>query len=543
MKRILSVAFLLFFLTFTGYNHAFSQATYEEFDSLTLYLGQIKVVPVKKPTRVVISNPKIADINSISPEEMVLIAKEAGATDIVWWDSFGQHVLRLEVFPENLSVLKEHVDEILKDLNLPDVISRSAETEGKIFLLGSVKEEKDKERIKLAFGKIQDKLVDLIKVKEEEATVEIGVQLIELGQDAQKKLGFTMPTSITANEQAGQNDGTLRGTADALFHVFQWKRDLFSATFDALAEEGKVKILSRPRLACQSGKEADLLVGGETPIFSSGVVSGGGTSTSVEYKEYGIKLKIKPTITEEGQIKVNLKVEISEIGDALSIGGGSAGITARASPLMKRNASTELVLADGQTMAIGGLIKRKTLEGYSKVLGLGDIPILGILFRRKETSSGGNRGALGDTELFITLTPKILKKEESEIPKEGEQIKAVEAFPRTKEIAPVSALPQEETSTLVARYTQMVTKHIKDNLVYPWAASQGRLEGVMRLSLNIDSTGQLLDVKITQSSGFAVLDENTLKTVKQVAPFSSFPSGINQHELWIEIPIVYNLKK
>ena len=544
MKRILSVAFLLFFMVFAGYNLAFSQATYEEFDSLTLYLGQIKIVPVKNPTRVVISNPKIADINSISPEEMVVIAKETGATDIIWWDNFGQHVLRLEVFSENLSVLKERVDIILKDLNLPDVISRQADSEGKIFLLGKVKEQKDKDRMNLAFGKMQDKLVDLIKVKEEETTVEIGVQLIELGQDAQKKLGFIMPTQVVAKEQAGQNDGTLRGSADALFHVFQWSRNpLFQVTFDALAEEGKVKILSRPRLACQSGKEAELLVGGETPIFSTGVVSGGGTSTSVEYKEYGIKLKIKPTVTEEGQIKVNLKVEISEVGDAKTIGGNN-NITASASPLTKRNASTELVLADGQTMAIGGLIKKKIEEKYSKTLGLGDIPILGILFRHKEATSGGaNAGSLGDAELFITLTPKILKKEESEIPKEEEQVKTREVFSRNKEITAVSAISQEEASTLVARYTQMVTKRIKDNLVYPWAASQGRLEGVMRLSLNIDSAGQLLDVKITQSSGFAVLDENTLKTVKQVAPFSSFPSGINQHELWIEIPIVYNLKK
>ena len=540
MEKNLRTLLFLFFIIFTAYNYCAGQATYEEFSSLTLYVGDIKIVPVKNPTRVVINNPKIADVASVNTEEMVISAKGAGATDIVWWDNFGEHALRLEVFSENLSAIKERIDGILKELKIPDVFTKRADSEGKVFLLGSLKEQKDKDRINLALGILKDKTVDLIEVKEEETTVEIDVQIMEIGKDAQKKLGFTMPSTVTAKEQAGQFDGTLRGTADAIFHVFQWQRNpLFQATFDALAEEGKVKILSRPRLACQSGKEAELLVGGEKPIFSTGVVSGGGATTSVEYKEYGIKLKIKPVVTPEQQIKVSLKVEVSEIQESESI-GGSGGTTAQASPLTKRSASTDLVLADGQTMVIGGLIRKKAEENYSKVLGLGDIPVLGMLFRKKTTKFGGARGESGDAELFITLTPKIINKQDS-IVKEGEkqQLNLKEAT------QPKEALPTvgEEGSVVLSRYIQILTKRIHDHLNYPWSASQGRIEGVLKLSLNISSAGELLGAKVVQSSGFAVLDENALKTVKEVAPFPSFPSEIVQKELWVEIPIVYNLKK
>jgi len=540
MGKNLRTLLFLFFIIFTAYNYCAGQSTYEEFSSLTLYVGDIKIVPVKTPTRVVINNPKIADVASVSAEEMVISAKAAGATDIVWWDNFGEHALRLEVFAENLTPILERVDAIIKELKIADVFAKRADSEGKVFLLGSVKEQKDKERINLALGNLKNKTVDLIEVKEEETTIEISVELMEIGKDAQKKLGFTMPNSITAKEQTGQFDGTLRGTADAIFHVFQWKRDpLFQATFDALAEEGKIKILSRPRLACQSGKEAELLVGGEKPIFSTGVVSGGGASTSVEYKEYGIKLKIKPVVTQEKQIKVSLNVTISEIQDSESI-GGTNNITAQASPLTKRSASTELVLADGQTMAIGGLIKKKTEETISKIPGLGDIPILGMLFRKKTTNLGGAKGELADAELFITLTPKIINKQDS-IVEEGEK----QQVNLEKAALPKEALPtvEEEGSVVLSRYIQILTKRIHDNLNYPWSASQGQIEGVLKLSLNISSAGELLGAKVVQSSGFAVLDENALKTVKEVAPFPSFPSEIIQKELWVEIPIVYNLKK
>jgi protein TonB len=93
------------------------------------------------------------------------------------------------------------------------------------------------------------------------------------------------------------------------------------------------------------------------------------------------------------------------------------------------------------------------------------------------------------------------------------------------------------------RYIQITAKRIQDNLIYPWSASQGQLNGALKLGLCLSSAGQLLDAQVRQSSGLGVLDENTLSTVRQLAPFSAFPPEIKEKELCIEIPIVYTLKQ
>ena len=537
MKNILRITCLIFFIIIFGYNYSLGQGVYQEAELLTLYIGEIKTIPVNTPTRVVINNPNVADVTSVSKDEIFVAGKGSGTTNLVWWDNLGQHALQLQVFTEDMGLVKQRIDSVLKELNLPDVFTRRADSEGKVLLLGSVKKKEDKERTALALETLKAKIVDLIVVKEEEAAVEIDVQLLELNKDATKTLGFTMPSSIAVTEPSTRFSKTMRGSMEAIFHVFEWRRENFDATLDLLVEEGKARILSRPRLSCQSGKEAELLVGGEKPILTT-MVSGGGEGTNVGYKEYGIKLKIKPTVAGDKKIKLALKVEVSEVGTAEILGFADAP-TAKAYPLTKRNASTELFLNDGQTMAIGGLIKQKTETDISKTAFLGDIPIIGALFRKKTTKIGGGEGERGDTELFITLTPKIIGEKEKEIKKEEELTKLQEP-PQPKEI-PTPA--KEGSSVVVARYTQMVARRIQDNLIYPWAASQGKLEGTLRLGLRLHNTGQILDVRVSQSSGFGVLDENALRTVKETSPFLPFPPEIEAEELYIEIPVVYSLKQ
>ncbi|MCX5712091.1 MAG: type II and III secretion system protein, partial [Candidatus Omnitrophica bacterium] len=250
---------------------------------------------------------------------------------------------------------------------------------------------------------------------------------MELDKDATTQLGFTWPSQINITEMGSPGipvTGAVSVTQGAtpsttftttpgqtnwgqLFRVLDVSRQAFTLTLDALQRDGKARILSRPRLACQSGKEAELLVGGEKPTFTTDVASAGGTGTSVEYKEYGIKLRIKPTVTDDFRIKVSLNVEISEVGEAETI-GTTTSVTAKAYPLSKRNISTEMYLNDGQTLSIGGLIKQKEEQQNQSVPFLGKLPILGPLFRSKLTSSGGGAGNRGDTELFITLTPTLI---------------------------------------------------------------------------------------------------------------------------------------
>lgn len=503
-------------------------------ETIKLLAGETKIIPVRSPTRVVIGNPEIADIANVTNSELSLSAKSPGRTSLVFWDIFGEQSVNIKVIQEDITEAKQRIDNLLKLLGLVEVYTQADEDEAKVMLLGRVKSPQDRERIATALGKLKDKAVDLIEVKEEEAVINIDVEVLELDKDATNTLGFTMPGAINLVETGSAGISSAGSKFSTLFKVLNLERatrsdstntaDPFVFKLDALIQEGKARILSRPRLSCQSGKEAELLVGGEKPIFTTSVASTVGTSTSVDYKEFGIKLNIKPTVTEENRIKLALNVEVSEIGTAEFI-GQTANRTAQAYPLTKRNASTELYLDDGQTMAIGGLMKRKSEEDLRKTAFLGDIPVLGALFRKRTTRSGGGTGERGDVELFITLTPTIVSEEKNaKEPKEE-----ADSARNTSPVNPVS------------EYAGIIQKRILENLTYPASAKDGGLGGTVKLSLHLSSSGRLLDVIVKASSGYDILDDNTISVVKSIGAYPTFPSSIHSEDLWIDVPVVYTL--
>ena len=553
LKSLPKAIFLLFFIIFACHSYSLGEEAAKKDSSITIYKGEIKVIAVDNPTRVVISNPNVADVSSVSKDEMIILAKDAGATNLIWWDAHGQHMSQVEVFPENMTPVKERIDNLLKEINFPAVTARTMDSEGKVLLLGNVKTSQDIERINVALGSLKGKIINLVQVKEEETVIGIDVQVLELDRDATNTLGFSWPGSTTVTEVGSPSLAAAGTKWGSLFRVINVSRNAFTLTLDALVQEGKARILSQPRLSCQSGKEAELLVGGEKPIMTTTVAATtGATGTSIDYKEFGIKLKIKPVVTENKRIKLALSMEVSEVGTVETLGSSSSP-TAKAYPLTKRSASTELFLNDGQTMAIGGLKKQKTEEDIRKTPFLGDVPILGAAFRKKTTRKGGGQGERGDVDLFITLTPTIVKEvgikeeakeEETAPPLKGEKPAQDKAKTFSKATTSVTssrfktAYAQRKTSP-VTEYVRQVSQQIRRNFTYPWAAKEANLKGSLRLALRVYYTGELLDVEIRQSSGYAVLDENAVNTVKKVAPYPAFPAQMKQKELWIDLPIVY----
>jgi len=264
MKRILRIAFSLFFIIFVGYSYSLGEDAAKKVELITIYKGEVKVIAVDNPTRVIISNPNVADVTSISKDEMLIVAKDSGTTNLIWGDSRGEHVYQLEVLLENMSPVKERIDNLLKEMNLPGVTTRRMDSEGKVLLLGIVKTAQDIERINVALSSLKGKIINLILVREEETVVGIDVQVLELNKDATNTLGFTWPGSITLTErgspgiatsdltQVGTTSTTTGGTNigtkwSTLFKVLNLSRDAFSWSLDALVQEGKARILSQPK--------------------------------------------------------------------------------------------------------------------------------------------------------------------------------------------------------------------------------------------------------------------------------------------------------
>ncbi len=529
MRKIFLITSLMIagFLVFPADNYALNEAASPAQEELELYMGEVKIIPVSQPRRIAIGNPSIADVINVTTSEITLAPKSAGVTTLVFWDNFGEQSYRVKVFAEDMQEIKRRVDNILSSLNLSGVYTKAVDEENKVILMGNVKTPQERERINTALGTLKDKIVDLLVIKEEEAVVDIDVQVLELSKDATDTLGFTWPGSIALTESGSP---AIAGTTwSKIFRVVNETRAAFTLKLDALIQEGKARVLSRPRLACQSGKEAQLLVGGEKPIFTTSTSEGGSTSSTVEYKEYGIKLKIRPTVNEEKRIKLGVDVEVSEVGTAETIGSATE-TTARAYPLTKRSASTELYINDGQTIAIGGLIKQKTEEDLRKVPWLADVPVLGLFFRQKVTKLGGGQGERGNTELFIALTPTIVS-EKKELAQAEKQIKP--------EI--VSPAIVEDTSTPATGYARLVQKRILENLTYPRPAKEAGFQGTVRLKLRLSYRGELLEAMVKDSSGYQVLDDNAVSAAKNISPYPPFPSSIDQQELWIEVPIIYRL--
>lgn len=529
MKKYLLIAFLavssVFFLFRQDYT--LSETIQEE---LRLYMGTNQTISVSNPTRIAIGNPAVADVSQVSKKEMTIVPKSTGATTLVLWDSFGEQSFMIKVFAENTKELKTRIDNALAKLHLSGISTKGEDEEGKIFMMGRLDNNQERDRITLALGGLKKYIIDLTTVKpavEDETVVEIDVQVLELNKGVSDTLGFTWPASITLAETAV---GGATNSWAKLFKLNEMARSaVYSLKLDMLIKEGKARVLSRPRLACLSGKEAKLLVGGEVPILSASVTGGGtggtvATPGSVEYKEYGIKLNIKPTVKPNGRIYLNLGVEVSEVGTAVSTS------FALAYPFTKRTANTELYLNDGQTMAIGGLIKQKTEEELTKFPWLADVPILGLFFRQKTATKGGGSTARSDSELFITLTPRIVGKAKDEIDRSNVRIKP--------------AAPDVDEATLdpVTKYSRIVQQRIIDNIQYPAAGRNAGFQGIVKLNLKLSFKGELLEAKIKKSSGYKVLDEDALETAKSISPYYPlFPPAIASQDIWVEVPIVYQL--
>jgi pilus assembly protein CpaC len=526
IKKILGVIFLaavnvLFLL---NQSRILSETAKEE---IKIYMGATHVISVNKPTRIAIGNPSIVDVAQVSNKEMTIMPKAVGDTTLVFWDNFGEQAYTIRVFSENTKELKVRIDKAIAKLNLSEISTKAEDEEGKVFLLGQFNTSADRDKVFLAMGPLKEKIVDLTTTKEDETVVEIDVQVLELNKGSSEKLGFTWPGSMTITELAsGATTGTTWGK---LFSLGNVSRGAFNLTLDALVQEGKARVLSRPRLSCLSGKGAKLLVGGEVPILSASVTGGGTTGTtatpgSVEYKEYGIKLNIKPTVKEDNRIYIALGVEVSEVGTAVSTS------YALAYPFTKRTANTELYLDNGQTMAIGGLIKQKTEEDLRKFPWLADVPVLGMFFRMRETKSGKGASTRDDSELFITLTPRIVSE------KKADSKRVTDAKAETKK-----PIIDEASLDPTLKYSQVVQMRILENIAYPVAGKGAGFQGTVKLGLKLSYKGELLGAKVVSSSGYKTLDDNALKTARDIPSYPPFPPAIDLEDLWIEVPIAYKL--
>ncbi len=210
--------------------------------------------------------------------------------------------------------------------------------------------------------------------------------------DPHRKLYFHLPRGIGSN--------LLSGSAGLLSAI---KNSTNGISIDLEKNDGLIKILAEPNLVAISGQEASFLAGGKIfiPVSRANNATGGSTIT-LEEKDYGVGVKCTPTVLEGGRIHLKVAPEVSELSQTGSPFTTVGGSTAVLPSFTTRRAQTTVQLMDGQSLAIAGLIKNNVTESVRKLPFLGDVPILGPLFRSSEFQ--GDR-----SELMFVITPRLVK--------------------------------------------------------------------------------------------------------------------------------------
>jgi general secretion pathway protein D len=203
----------------------------------------------------------------------------------------------------------------------------------------------------------------------------------------------------------GQNFNGMSGLAGPFNQgIFSMAGDSWEVTLRAIAENGKLEVLSRPSVLARNNQQAVITVGQQVPLITGvSYVANFGQVNSINYQSVGIILRVTPFITSDNMVEMIVSPEISNLSDqTVAIAAGTNNSTVGAPVINTRSADTVVVTPDGQTVVIGGLMQDSKTEAISKVPVLGDIPLLGLAFRRKVKGDS-------KTELLIFLTPHIVK--------------------------------------------------------------------------------------------------------------------------------------
>ena len=386
-----------------------SKAVASEAQRLELGVGKSKVVDLTTSIkRASLANPEVADTVVLSPKQIYLTGKAIGVTTLTLWKENGElfSVFDITVTPD-LSQLREQLHQMLpgeKDIAV-------TATHDHVTLSGTVSNLARQSRaLEIAEPYAPKKVVNLLQVGGAQQVM-LEVRVAEMNRDLIRQIGVNMAgadqagnfgvtalnsiTSLTGSPTIGPTPlGQLvTGAVNALVR-FQTGDITWTGFIDALKQEDVVKVLAKPTLVAISGQEAQFLSGGEFPFpipQAFGVVT-------IQYKKFGVGLAFTPTVLTNNRISMAVSPEVSELdfSNALQLEGFTVPTIAT------RRATTVVELADGQSFAIAGLLKDNVREAVKKFPVLGDIPVLGTLFR-------SSRYVKNQTELVIIVTPHFVK--------------------------------------------------------------------------------------------------------------------------------------
>lgn len=384
-----------------------------EAETISIIVGESTIVRTPLPTiRVAVTDPKIADVKVLTPYQVLLQGTKVGSTDLIIWSEDETEVWRWKIrVVMDLPTYKEKLDELFPSCLLE--VSQSGEV---LIVKGLLRSADQATQLHGFLDKTGVTYVDMTGVAGVQQVL-LQVRFAEVSRTALRSLavnstyatgdfwgGVTVASSSGTPLLSGIDigPGGASGTFSPAVTVFAGiPRANFETFIKALAENQYLRLLADPTLVALSGEEASFLAGGEFPIpvpQGGGAGVGGQPTITIDYKEFGVRLLFRPTVLGDGTIRLYAAPEVSELTDVYGINLQGFDVPA----LITRKAETTLELKSGQTFAMAGLIRHKNETVNSRVPGLGDLPVLGPLFRSIQYREE-------ETELVVFVTASLVE--------------------------------------------------------------------------------------------------------------------------------------
>lgn len=373
-------------------------------------LNESKYMAASGITRLAVGNPAIADVQLLSSGDFLLVGKKAGTTSLIVWSDGGRRTEYTVYVAGNDRGMASAIQDAI---GYPKVHVQMMKD--RVMLRGKVENQYEHDvALKIAglyTGGDGSGVIDLLEM-EHPSQIRLEAQIIEISSKYAKDLGVQYWSQKPGSNSGGSSDSSKNpnsginvGTAGIFYGGEDYSSSRsrggwlgshisgVNATLQALINQGKGRILSRPSITTLSGKTANILIGGRIPV----PISDGNGNVSVDWREYGIRLNIEPKVDSEDKITSKIHAEVSTLDSASAVKIDSYSIPG----ILSREADAEVNVHSGMTMVIGGLINSEDSKSISKIPLLGDIPIIGRFFQHTSKSRDKR-------ELVILITPTLV---------------------------------------------------------------------------------------------------------------------------------------
>jgi pilus assembly protein CpaC len=376
--------------------------------TLVIQVNQGQLVRIDKPVAsVFVANSAIADVAVKSPQLIYVFAKRPGTTTLY---AVGANDEILASVTLNVTHNLSRLDQAIADL-MPGRNIATTSIDGGIVLTGMVSspgEAEDARRLATHFIGTGEEVINRLQINAPNQ-VNVRVRIAEVNKSVLRNLGINWDAAI---QEGGFAFGLLTTFPLGLSNVLAGSTgsgaaagktvsagplDL-TATMDLLAQEGLVSLLAEPNLTAVSGQTANFLAGGEFPVPVSQSATTGSNAITIEFRQFGVSLAFTPTILSTNRISMRVRPEVSALSDQGAVSANGFTIPS----LTVRRAETTVELASGQTFAIAGLVQSQNSITANEVPGLGDIPVLGELFKSDKFQHN-------ESELVILATPYVVQ--------------------------------------------------------------------------------------------------------------------------------------